>query len=285
MNSKPLVSILMTSFNREKYIGEAIESVLSTTYENFEFIIVDDCSTDRTVEIIKSYQQSNPVIQLYINEVNLGDYPNRNRAASYAKGKYLKYVDSDDMIFPYCIEAMVYFMEQCPTAAVGLMGVRLKSEGTRKFPIVLNSDEAFERHYFKSGIFNRAPLSSIIRKEAMEAIGGFTEERVISDFITWHKFANSFPIAIIPFGLVWYRSHGDQEMTQSEIDVSVHYKYLLYSYKFIHSSECKINEGLKRAILESVRKKMNRYLMRVYLKNSIKKGNELRKLKEAVLKS
>ena len=90
----PLVSVLMTAYNREKYIAEAIESVLASTYSNLELIIVDDCSKDNTLQIATNYQAKDDRIKVYKNEKNLGDYPNRNKAASYAKGKYLKYVDS-----------------------------------------------------------------------------------------------------------------------------------------------------------------------------------------------
>src|SRR5690606_2521559 len=99
--STPLVSVLMTVYNREKYIAEAIKSVLASTYQNWELIIVDDQSMDNSVAIAQSFAQKDPRIQVHVNKENLGDYPNRNRAASYAKGKYLKYVDSDDLIYPY----------------------------------------------------------------------------------------------------------------------------------------------------------------------------------------
>ena len=87
MNKKdidPLVSLLMTAFNREKYIAEAIESVLASTYTNFELIVVDDCSKDATVEIARKYEKQDERIKVYINEINLGQFPNRNKAAEYA---------------------------------------------------------------------------------------------------------------------------------------------------------------------------------------------------------
>ena len=86
-STTPLVSVLMTAYNREKYIAEAIESVLASTYTFFELIIVDDCSTDNTVLIAKSYQERDPRIKLFVNKQNLGDYPNRNVAASFASGE------------------------------------------------------------------------------------------------------------------------------------------------------------------------------------------------------
>ena len=75
---------------------EAIESVLASSYSNFELIIVDDGSSDSTVSIARKYEVEDNRVKLYVNKKNLGDYPNRNYAATLAKGHYLKYLDSDD---------------------------------------------------------------------------------------------------------------------------------------------------------------------------------------------
>src|SRR5688572_26575631 len=121
MPDRPLVSVLMTAYNREKYIAESIESVLRSTYIHFELIIVDDASKDRTVEIARSYKD--PRIQVYVNEKNLGDYPNRNRAASYASGKYIKYLDADDIIYYYGLGVMVEYIERFPKAGFALASI------------------------------------------------------------------------------------------------------------------------------------------------------------------
>ena len=94
--SRPTVSILTTCFNRAQYIGECIESVQQSKFQDYEHIIVDDQSSDDSVEIAKSYAEKDSRIQVYVNEKNLGDYPNRNRAAELASGTYLKYLDADD---------------------------------------------------------------------------------------------------------------------------------------------------------------------------------------------
>src|ERR1700682_441555 len=119
-NDYPKVSVLMTAYNREKYIGEAIESVLASSYANFELIIVDDCSKDNTVKIAKAYAEKDSRIKVFVNEKNLGDYLNRNRAAELAQGKYIKYLDSDDLIYYYALEVMVKYMEKFPDAGFGL---------------------------------------------------------------------------------------------------------------------------------------------------------------------
>lgn len=101
------ISVLMTAYNREKYISQSIESVLSSTHNDFELIIVDDCSKDKTVEIAKWYEKTDSRIRVYVNEENLGDYPNRKKAVTFASGKYIKYLDSDDIMYPSCLETMV----------------------------------------------------------------------------------------------------------------------------------------------------------------------------------
>ena len=99
----PKVSILTTVFNREAYLGACIESVQLSGFRDYEHIIVDDRSSDNSVEIANSYASGDPRIKVFVNETNLGDYPNRNQAASHAIGKYLKYVDADDLIYPWGI--------------------------------------------------------------------------------------------------------------------------------------------------------------------------------------
>jgi len=89
INKIPKISILTTVYNREKYLAACIESVLASSYQNWELIIVDDVSTDTSVAIAKSYEKKDARIKVYVNAQNLGDYPNRNKAASYAKGKML----------------------------------------------------------------------------------------------------------------------------------------------------------------------------------------------------
>jgi glycosyltransferase involved in cell wall biosynthesis len=208
---KPLVSVLMTAFNRENYISDAIESVISSTYTNFELIIVDDGSKDKTVEIAKQYAIKDSRVKIFINEVNLGDYPNRNKAASYASGKYLKYVDADDYIYPWGLQILVDNMEQNPEAGWGLCSLIQINE--KPYPLILANKKIFEHHYFVSALFQKAPLSAIIKKEVFETVGGFKPFRMVGDFEMWHKLALHSPLLLMPDGIVWYRSHSEQEFS------------------------------------------------------------------------
>lgn len=105
----PLVSVSMPAFNSERYIAEAIESVLAQTYTNFELIIVDDGSTDRTREIVERY--TDPRIIKIFSDQNRGLITTRNLIASIASGKYLALLDADDRAFPERFQLQVDFLE------------------------------------------------------------------------------------------------------------------------------------------------------------------------------
>jgi glycosyltransferase involved in cell wall biosynthesis len=204
----PIVSVLMTAYNREKFIAEAIESVLASTYKDFELIIVDDCSKDNTVEIARKYEVQDSRVRVYVNKDNLGDYPNRNRAASYAKGKYIKFLDSDDVIYPHCLTVMVNAMEQFPEAGFGLSAI-----GDVKFPYpkMINMKTSYLEHFGTYGHFDRAPGSAIISKKKFDEVGGFSGKRMIGDNELWFTLARYYPMVKLPRDLVWDRIHDSQE--------------------------------------------------------------------------
>src|SRR5262249_30288951 len=106
VTSAPPVSVVMTAYNREDLIAASIDSVLAQTFADFELVIVDDCSSDGTAEIARAYERTDARVRVVVNEQNLGDYPNRNRAASLVRGSLFKYHDSDDLMYPHCLAVM-----------------------------------------------------------------------------------------------------------------------------------------------------------------------------------
>lgn len=275
MKSNPLVSVLMTVYNREKYIAEAIESVMASTYDNWELIIVDDRSKDKSVEIAKSYEAKDSRIKVHINQENLGDYPNRNKAASYAKGKYIKYVDADDMIYPYGLEQLIFYIEQFPEAGYGLCS--LTPDKLKKFPFQLSPVEAYQRHYFKEHLFHKAPLSAIINRSIFEKTGGFSGKRMLGDFEMWHILSQQYPVVLMPHGIVWYREHDDQEMSDHRSDPLQPYKYILLAENLLDSKNCPLNDQDKKVALEKIRYKKSRAVLSASKHYSIKKALELKK--------
>jgi glycosyltransferase involved in cell wall biosynthesis len=258
------VSVLMTSYNREKYISAAIESVLASTYTNFELIIVDDCSTDRTVQIAKSYELVDSRVKLFENKVNLGDYPNRNTAASYAKGKYLKYVDADDLIYPWGLDILVKSMEKFPDAGWGLCS--LEQDEIRMYPFKLNQNEIFSYHFKENSLFHKAGLSSIIRKDIFEMVGGFSGKRHLGDFELWLRLAQISPVVLMPHGIVWHRIHEEQESKSNRTDEFIPLKYDISLLKFLIKNTIILDSKLKSKIIINQKKKIVKKIIKFALK-------------------
>lgn len=107
-----MVSIITPTFNNEKFIAETILSVQAQTYQNWELLIVDDCSTDKTAEIISSFQEKDHRIKYFYNATNKGSALSRNIAIQKAKGKWIAFLDSDDMWHPHKLEKQIEFMKK-----------------------------------------------------------------------------------------------------------------------------------------------------------------------------
>lgn len=279
----PLVSVLMTAYNREKYIAQAIESVLASTYANFELIVVDDRSKDTTVEIARSFAAVDPRVRVYINEENLGDYPNRNKAASYAKGKYLKYVDADDLIYPYGLEQLVYYMEHFPEAGYGLCS--LEPDKDKIFPFLLTSEQAYRRHYFQTPLFHKAPLSAIILKTAFSEVGGFTGKQHVGDFELWHILSNRYPVVLMPHGIVWYREHEDQQMNDNRTNPFVPFKYYEVSKEFLKAEVCPLNAKEKEKALRRIASLQSVYILSAVKKKDLGLAKRMSKLSRVSIPS
>lgn len=221
----PLLSVLMTSYNREQYIAEAIESVLASTYTNFELIVVDDGSKDRTVEIAKSFAASDTRVQVYVNEVNLGDYPNRNKAASYAAGEFIMYVDSDDKILVDGFERCIAAMNQFPQAGFGM-----QYNETGKSPFLLSSKLAIRQHFFKEPCLMIGPGGTILRRSFFERIGSYpVKYGPANDMYFNLKAAAAGPLLMLPFTFNYYRIHEGQEQNNK-------YSYLYNNFNYLRDA-------------------------------------------------
>lgn len=112
---RPTVSVVMPVYNREKIVGESIESILKQTFQDFEFIIVDDGSTDNTLAVVKKYAEQDSRIKIIVHEKNCGVGCARNTAQRAARGQYLSIMDSDDIAVPTKLETQVQIMTDYPT--------------------------------------------------------------------------------------------------------------------------------------------------------------------------
>lgn len=221
MNNQPLVSVLMTAYNREIYIAEAIESVISSTYQNLELIIVDDCSVDETVEIARRYAQQDKRIKLHINEKNLGDYPNRNKAISHAAGKYIMFCDSDDTLVKDSISNIVTLAQSDNEFNFAF------SWAECNVPTKISSHDALNKHFFGQQFLFIGPGGTFMRKSFIQKIGGYpVKYGPANDMYFNLKVACKSTILLIPFDLMIYRQHENQEIKNN-------YGYLYNNFRYM----------------------------------------------------
>ncbi|MCP4171699.1 MAG: glycosyltransferase family 2 protein [Fuerstiella sp.] len=258
---KPTVSVLTTTYNREKYVATAIESVLASTFNDFELIVVDDRSTDRSVEIAQRYASRDSRVRVVVNDENLGDYPNRNRAASLARGHYIKYVDADDYIYPGGLQTLVDMMRRFPDAGYGLCS--LEQRRGQPYPFEMSPQQAYESHFCHSSLFHKAPLSAIILKRAYEAVGGFPERRMSSDFEMWLRLSQQHNVVLMPGGIVWYREHDAQEINSYQKFVC---QYQSIKFKYLQDSRCPLDAVIRKRVIRNERRRARKqalmYLVR-----------------------
>lgn len=271
----PVVSVLMTVYNRAKYIAAAIESVLASTWSDFELIVVDDGSNDGSIEIAKEYAKKDKRIVFFLNEKNLGDYPNRNKAASHASGKYLKYIDADDYIYPWGLELLVRMMEEFPEAGWGLCS--LAQDINRPFPFVLNSGDTFRYNYFGPGLFHKAPLSSIIRADAFRSVGGFSGKKHLGDFELWHLLALHEKVVLMPGPMVWHRTHDEQQSKDNRTDERIPFKYSVAACHFFEeNNDIPLAAEEVERIKKGLKDNMNKLIFRKIVKGNWQLARDLK---------
>ena len=273
LNKEPLVSILMTAYNRQLYIAPAIESVLKSTYKNFELIISDDASTDTTVAIANRYAAKDHRIMVFVHENNIGDYPNRNRAAGYASGFYIMHLDSDDMIFEKSIQQCVELMQQYPNVSFGTY-----YRDSANAPFVLTSKAALERHFFEIPYLMIGPGGTIIKRNYFNQIGGFPEKYgPACDMYFNLKAVRYSDTLMIPWELFFLRRHEGQESHNS-------FSYLYNNYLYNKDSFDDLDLPFDQKSIQWLHKKNKRRFVNNIIKYFLR-TKDLQKTREAIHKA
>jgi glycosyltransferase involved in cell wall biosynthesis len=217
---KPLVSVLTPVYNGERYLAECIESVLAQTYENWEYCIVNNCSTDRTLEIAQKYASQDKRIRIHNNETFVGCDANGNIALRQMSpdSKYCKVVHADDWIFPECIMKMVEVAEANPTVAIvcsyGLRNERVSWDGL-PYPSTVISGREICRNTLLGGpyVFG-SPSSMLIRSDQVRKRPAFYNEfNPHCDIEACYDILRDHDFGFVHQVLTFTREHLDTEST------------------------------------------------------------------------
>ena len=231
----PTISVLMTSFNREAYIAEAIESVLAQTFGDFELIICDDGSTDETVTIANEYARRDARVRVTLNAENLGDYANRRRVVEFARAPFLKYHDSDDVMYAHCLAVMLEPLRREPSAAFAVSASHAWPGGPA--PMLLTPRLAYEREYLGGGLFQLGPAAALFRTAQFRALGGFPDVPHAADYLFWLRACARVNVLLVPGDLFYYRVHAGQEAAKPANDLAFAQSAGV-AWQMLNSSEC-----------------------------------------------
>ncbi|MDA3885635.1 MAG: glycosyltransferase [Candidatus Delongbacteria bacterium] len=200
------ISVIMSVYNSENYLKEAIDSILNQSMKDFEFIITDDCSTDNSLKIIKNYSKLDDRIILLENAENIGLTKSLNSMIGVTKGKYIARMDADDISLSSRFKIQYDFMENNPE--IGVLGTYSKSFGANIKPRIINRPLSHEE--IKSTLLfeNLMVHSSVfIRKELFnESINRYNDDfSIIQDYELWSRLIDLTRFANIPEALLLYR--------------------------------------------------------------------------------
>lgn len=209
MTSCPQITVLMPVYNGAAYVSDAIRSILDQSFRDFEFLIIDDGSTDNTQTIIGAFADAR--IRFEKNEYNQGLTSTLNNGLRIAKGRYLARMDADDIAHPLRLETQLRYMQERPDLAI--TGTLIRSFGAVKRPSVFRNPEKHEdivaRLLFGSAIFHS---SAMFDMEQIRSVGLEYDKETLhaEDYDLWSRAAMHIKLGNVPEILLDYRIHATQ---------------------------------------------------------------------------
>jgi glycosyltransferase EpsE len=220
----PRISVVMGVYNTKQYVTEAVESILKQTYKDFEFIIIDDASTDGTSEALKKIAEKDKRIKLFRNKKNLGLTKNLNIGLRKAKGEFIARMDADDVSLPNRFATEVEFLDKHPDIAlVGTWADVINSEGK----VISDIKYVTDHNAIRRNMTERSQIihpSVMFRKSIVKKAGFYDEKlRTAQDYEYFARVMSQFKVANIPKKVFKYRwdfnqNEGFKRNRQQEIN-------------------------------------------------------------------
>jgi glycosyltransferase involved in cell wall biosynthesis len=251
MLNNPKISVIMSVYNGGKYLREAIESILNQTFTDFEFIIVNDGSTDNSLEIILSYTDER--IRIINNEKNIGLTKSLNKALKVARGEYIARQDADDVSLPNRFEEQIKYLKKHPEVVLlGTIAYLIDKNGKIIGKKVALAKPSL-KDLFKVNQFNHG--SVMFKKEIVNQLGGYNELiRYSQDYELWLRIAKLYDVRNLTQLLYKLRSH-DSNIRLANLEEST-----LHHLLVLRSVRGELDEIILKAVNENGIKSLRPYL-------------------------
>ncbi len=178
-----LISVIIPAYNAEKVISESIDSALGQTYGNIEIIVIDDCSTDGTYDLVSKLCDGDSRIKIQKNSTNCGVSETRNRGVRMAKGEYIAFLDSDDKWYPQKLEAQLELAEKYPDCPIFYTGVSYMNDAGEMYGYTFSVPESVDYGtLLKQNII--ACSSALVKREVLLKYP-FEHDEMHEDFAVW----------------------------------------------------------------------------------------------------
>ena len=222
-DEEDLVSVIMPSYNTAPYIEETVQSVLNQTYKNWELIIVDDCSTDETDDILSKFTDER--IRIYKNEKNSGAAVSRNKALREARGRWIAFLDSDDLWSPNKLEKQIAFMKTNGYSFSYTNYEEIDSEGKKTGVRVTGP-----KKITKTGMFNYCWPGCLAVMYDAERIGliQIADIKKNNDYAMWLKVCKSAECYLLDEYLAQYRKGRNGSISTQRLYKLVKWHYILF---------------------------------------------------------
>lgn len=223
VESQPLVSVVTPVYNGENYLSECIESVLAQTYDNWEYLIVNNCSTDNTLKIAHYYGQKEERIRIHNNQQFLPALENHNHALRLISlnSKYCKILHADDLLFPDCLKQMVMLAERHPSiglvSSYAIQGTCIREEKMPYPKDYIPGKEACRLSFLTgSYLFGTTPTSVLIRSDIIKKYQNFYNNYLHADTESCFEVLQNSDFGFVHQILTYTRVHKDQRSSYAD---------------------------------------------------------------------
>ena len=267
------ITVAMPVYNGEGYVHLAIQSVLDQTYSDFELLIVDNCSTDGTLEVIKAF--SDPRIRLHVNSSNLGMVGNWNRSVELATGEYIKFLSHDDLLDTTCLEEQIAGFMRHKQENIGIVTCKKKiinKDGKKVMPgfglrgqsRVISGSVAIRKSIRSGRNIIGEPSVVLINTSVLKASGPFELPEFTPDIKMWFKILQKKDLFFIDKTLASYRI--SEQSTSSSVSKSQGAQFVALINEMIKTDTTII--GYLNAKIGVIRSHLNSQLRRIITKIS-----------------